>query len=400
MKRLLLVQFLPLVLVISGIIYLTSSGILKYSLFPPPAPKYSAASVEGTRYLPHIKGEWQLEDYLLSTGSDHENIFMFGSSELTSASEANAYRFISKHFSTQLVAVGEAGNQCFSIYSQLLACRERLPDAPVVIILSPGWFEGKYAAGTPAPVYMNYVSPWMLQKMMYDSSAHCRHYVTKRFASLYPEITSPATMHREMYLRYCAGRDPFSAAYCSPLRILNSFNLRDVPFTYLVPDKSARPYQRQPLRTDTVSITWDSLLQTARTKALAGITTNSIGINDDYYNQFVKGKTSKVHPVPRSKNTELDDFHELVKLLKARNVNASFIIMPMHPHYYTNLHELQPVMDEITATLSDAKLPVYNMFVTDTAAYDKALLTDVMHPGDYGWYRMSRFIIETYHLSE
>lgn len=401
MKRLLLVQVLPLVLVISGIIYLTSSGILRYTLFPPPAPKYSAASVEGTRYLPHIKGEWQLEDYLLSTGSDHENIFMFGSSELTSASEANAYRFISKQFSTQLVAVGEAGNQCFSIYSQLLACRYRLDGAPVVIILSPGWFEGKYAAGTTAPVYMNYVSPWMLQKMMYDSSAHCRRYVINRFASLYPDITSPAPMHREMYLRYCAGRDPFSAAYCTPLRIPISFSFLNVPFTYIVPSRESQvPDARHTIVPDSVSINWDSLLQAARTKALAGITTNSIGINDDYYNQFVKGKTSKVHPVPRSSNTELEDFHELVKLLKDRNVNASFIIMPMHPHYYTNLHELQPVMDEITTTLADAKLPVYNMFVTDTAAYDKALLTDVMHPGDYGWYRMSRFIIETYHLSE
>lgn len=399
MKRLLLVQVLPLVLVISGIIYLTSSGRLRYTLFPTPVPEYSAASVEGTRYLPYIKGELQLEDYLLSTGSDYENIFMFGSSELTSASEANAYRFISKHFSTQLVAVGEAGSQCFSIYSQLLACRERLPNAPVVIILSPGWFEGKYAAGTPAPVYMNYVSPRMLQKMMYDSSAHCSKYVTTRFASLYPEITSPATMHREMYLRYCAGRDPFSGAYCSPLRIISSFNL-SYPFKKFPLNPDLFIYQRQPLRTDSVTINWDSLLQTARAKSLAGITTNSIGINDDYYNQFVKGKTSEVHPVPRSKNTELDDFHELVKLLKARNVNASFIIMPMHPHYYTNLHEMKPVMDEITTTLADAKLPVYNMFVTDTAAYDKALLTDVMHPGDYGWYKMSRFIIETYHLSK
>lgn len=398
MKRLLLEQVLPLVLVTAGIIYLKASGELDYSLFPPRAPAYPAASVAGTRYLPAIKGQWQMEDYLLSTGRDHENIFMFGSSELTSASDANAYRFISKHFSTQLVAVGEAGNQCFSIYSQLLACRERLPGAPVVIILSPGWFEGKYAAGTTAPVYMNYVSPWMLQKMMYDSSAHCRRYVTKRFASLYPDITSPAPIHRDMYLLNCSNRDRFSAAYCSPLRVLNAFRFYDVPFTYLVPGKHALQYQRQPFRTDTVSMNWDSLLQTARTNAFAGITTNSIGINDDYYNQFVKGKTSKVHPVPRSSNTELDDFHELVKLLKDRNVNASFIIMPMHPHYYTNLHELLPVMDEITTTLAEAKLPVYNMFVTDTAAYDKALLTDVMHPGDYGWYKMSRFIVETYQL--
>lgn len=397
MKRILFVHVLPLVLVTSGIVYLTVSDILSYRLFPPPAPKHTAASVEGTRYLPAINGDPQFEDYLLSTGTNHENIFLFGSSELSSSSDGIAYRFISKNFKTQVVAVGEAGSQCFSIYSQLLANADRLKDAPVVIILSPGWFEGKYAAGTTAPVYMKFISPAMLQAIAADTSDECRRYVAERVASYFPEINSPAAIHRQLYLDHQSARDPFSGAFCFPLRAGNSFMH---PHSKQNDSGIVRSYKCMPLATDSVSINWDSLLQAVRSKSLAGITTNSIGINDDYYNHFVKGKTSKVHPVPRSRNTELDDFQELVKLLKARNVNASFIIMPMHPHYYRNLHEMKPVMDEITTTLADAKLPVYNMFTADTAAYDKALLTDVMHPGDYGWYMMSRFIIETYHLSK
>lgn len=392
MKRLLLVYILPLLPVVAGLLYVSGSAKWNAALFPVKPAPFTDAAISGTRYIPEPDGDPQFENYLLSTGTNYENIFLFGSSELSSSSDGIAYRFISKNFKTQVVAVGEAGSQCFSIYSQLLAKGNRLRDAPVVIILSPGWFEGKYAAGTAAPVYLKFISSAMLERIDADTSDECRRYVAQRVASYLPEINSPAAIHRKLYLDHRARRDPFSGAFCFPLRAGNAF-IHQSP-------KQPAPgvYKRMPLVADSVSINWDSLLNSARTKSLAGITTNSIGINDDYYNHFVKGKTSEVHPVLRSRNTELDDFQELVKLLKARNVNASFIILPMHPHYYCNLREMKPVMDEITTTLADAKLPVYNMFTADTAAYDKALLTDVMHPGDYGWYTMSRFIIETYHL--
>ena len=41
-----------------------------------------------------------------------------------------------------------------------------------------------------------------------------------------------------------------------------------------------------------------------------------------------------------------------------------------------------------------------NIFETDTTQYDKAILRDIMHMSDYGWYKVDQFIINTYHLAK
>jgi poly-D-alanine transfer protein DltD len=77
----------------------------------------------------------------LQSDSYYPVITLLGSSELLSDSKALPHRFINSLFPVKTKALGHAGNQCLSIYCQLLANEAKLKVAPAVIVISPGWFE-------------------------------------------------------------------------------------------------------------------------------------------------------------------------------------------------------------------------------------------------------------------
>ncbi len=397
MRQLLVTTLLPLFAAAAAWFFLRQEQQLPQKLFTPQQHQVKPADIVGKRWIQEFDGEPVLEDYLLKTGDGYENIFLFGSSELTSASDAVSYRFVSRHFHTQVVGVGEAGNQCFSIYTQLFANADRLKDAPVVIILSPSWFAGPDAvAGTPAEIWLKFNSPAMLQRISRDSSASEKAYFAERFATLFYDFNRPDPEHRKLFYNYQVNRNPFCNALYTPLKqALPLFN--DVMPAPATPEAT---YQRTPIQTDHVHLDWDSLYEAAKGRARAAATNNTMGVNNSYYDQFVKGRRGEFFPVPRSQNREMDDFHALLQLLERRGAKASFIILQVNSLYYKNTHDLQPMVDELTTAISKTDFPCYNMFDTDSTRFEKELFTDVMHPGDYGWLKMTRFIIDTYHLND
>jgi D-alanine transfer protein len=90
----------------------------------------------------------------------------------------------------------------------------------------------------------------------------------------------------------------------------------------------------------------------------------------------------------------------LVKLLRTKNANASFIIMPINPYYYTNSAEFTPFVNILENELKNNQFPYLNLWNADTATFDNGVLTDIMHLGKYGWYQVNKFIVETYHLAQ
>jgi poly-D-alanine transfer protein DltD len=84
--------------------------------------------------------------------------------------------------------------------------------------------------------------------------------------------------------------------------------------------------------------------------------------------------------------------------LKAKAADASFVILPLNPYYYANLDELDPVMQELAATVRKNGYSCLNFWATRSEEFEKGVLSDVMHLSDYGWYRVDRFIADTYNL--
>lgn len=340
------------------------------------------------------------EKQFLKKINDSETIFLLGSSELTNSSEAIPYNYISNHFTTQIIAVGHAGNQCLSIYSQLLANKNRLKNAPLIIIVSPGWFESKPSKGTSSEVFLEFNSERYLNRIIKDEHETIFNaYLFKRISQLYCEFNSPNLEIKLMNFKYRASQSFFHKICYSPLIYCDNLvlDLKEKMLPQTEPEDE--PFKRKPIISDSVSVNWDSLFARSKADVIRKVTNNNLGIADDYYTQAIHGKSGHIEPVSEMFNQELEDYKMLIKILKEKNVNASFIISPLNPLYYRNLKDMAPTVNIIENEMKKNGFPVLNLFETDTSRYDKAILQDVMHMSDYAWYQVNHFIINTYHLN-
>jgi|SRR3954468_12445216 len=397
MKKIVLLCFLPFLLASFALNYLSQNQHLTNLLFQQEECK---AINRHAPFIENFKDNKAFEDFFLKPDSV-ETIFILGSSELTETSDALPYNFISAHFTTPLRGVGHAGNQCFSIYTQLLANEQKLKNARIVIILSPGWFESKPSLGTTSSLFLEFNSDKFLNRILSaDSQTNFHSYAYKRIAQFYTEFNSPSLELKLMNFNHQASKSVVHKALYAPLICFDTYLLNKkkqlVAFNY-TPDKWV---EHPAIVSEHVHINWDSLYATSKEEVLKKVTNNSLGIADDYYTEYIHGKTGHMDAVSPPFNQELKDCNQLIDLLHDKQVNVSFIISPLNPFYYKNLKDIEPTIRLIEDKLKQNNFPYLNLFTTDTNRYEKAILHDVMHMSDYGWYKVNRFIVDTYKLSD
>jgi D-alanyl-lipoteichoic acid biosynthesis protein DltD len=403
MKKITLLYFLPFILSLITVYAVAVTPALSHLFFPP--KMYERLLHQELPFIENFKAhrgenDWY-EDEFLKSDTSAEKIYLLGSSELAATTEGIPYNFISKHFTTQVMGVGHAGNQCFSIYMQLLAKQQLLKNAPIVIILSPGWFESKPSRGTSSEVFLEFNSERFLNNVLKeDDHSLYYHYACKGVSHLYEEFNSPSLELRLMNFKYRASKSLLHQFIYAPLIYCDEhlLSIRERINPLNLPDD--RGFERAPIRPESVYLNWDSIFKANKEEVLKHVTTNTMGIADDYYTEHIHGKTGFMQPVKETVNQELEDCNMLIRLLKEKKANASFIISPLNPYYYKNLEALSPTIKKIEAEISSNGFPYLNLFETDTNRYEKAVLHDVMHLSDYGWYQVNRFIIDTYHLSK
>ena len=344
MKQILLVYLFPFVLAIFSIYYI-SNNAGDINLF------FAKKTVENTstpafNYIGNFENTIY-EDAFLKSGDSTETIFLLGSSELVYSSPAIPYNFISDHFKTKLKAVGHAGNQCFSIYVQLLANYQRLKNAPVVIIISPGWLESKASKGTTSKIFLEFNSESFLRNINSNSAdEEFVSYADKRISQLYSEFNSPNLQLKLMNFNYRSSVSLLHKLIFYPLICSDKFlsNQKEK----IEPTKQiGTSFKRLPIMPQSVSINWDSLFSSSKKEVLSKATNNNLGVNNEYYTQHVHGKTGNMQPVPTCVNQETEDFKMLIKLVKEKNMNVRFIISPLNPLYYKNLKDLSPTVSII-----------------------------------------------------
>jgi poly-D-alanine transfer protein DltD len=397
MKQILAAYILPACISLFLVYRFAANPQLNNSLFPKPAEKSVSKPFV---FIENFKDAPECEDLFLQDDSA-ANIFLLGSSELTGETEASPYRFISLHFSTNLKSVGHAGNQCFSIYSQLLANEDRLKDARIVVILSPMWFFSKEAAGTSSAIFLEFNSENFLNRIIHnDSIPAFKAYENRRVSGMFSEFSSPGLALKQMHFGHQSSISPVHYLLYQPILKENELLLKIKSQLEKKTKSQREALIRIPVVPDTFNMNWDSILSFSRSQILTTMTNNSWGINNEYFSEHIKGKTSNVRIGPLSKNNELEDFRMLLKLLKEKKANASFIIIPMNPYYYINLKDADPIISTIESEIKQAEFPYLSYWVTDTSKYEKGVLRDVMHLSDYGWHKANRFITETYHLTK
>lgn len=396
MKKIGLLILVPIAVAVTCL-FLVFDQVNRFA-FAPGAKVQQPADI---RFIDNFREHPYFEDDFLQSNDSSETIFLLGSSELTTSTPAIPFNFITDHFKTRVVAVGHAGNQCFSIFSQLLANEHKLKDAPVVIMLSPGWFDAKYSSGTSAALFLEFNSETYLNAIFrHAEPSEFRDYAVHRISNLFSEITNPDLTTKLIFYEEQSGKSIFHKAAYSPLVTVDAA-LNTIKFRLLRKTASRQErFVRKPIVAESVAVNWDSLLTASRQEQLRNSGTNQWYIDDVYYAEYVKGEHGVIEAAPRNENQELEDFRMLLKLLKARSANVSFVLMPLNPYFYENIHVMDPVIASLRQELKASGFPCLDLWTSDKAGYDKGILRDVMHLGDYGWYQVDKFIVDTYKLQK
>ena len=219
--------------------------------------------------------------------------------------------------------------------------------------------------------------------------------------TFYDEFSTPSLELKLMNFKHRSSQSFIHKIQYSPLIYSDYFllSLKKLIMPQLMADESSN--KRHALVPEPVTINWDSVYQVSKAIVLSKATKNRMGIDDEFYNQYIHSdKGGHIEAVSERHNQELEDFKMLLKLLKAKKTNARIIISPLNCLYYKNLPALFPTIRLIEAEVKKSGFPYLNLFEMDKTKYDIALLSDIMHISDYGWYKIDRFIIETYKLSK
>jgi D-alanyl-lipoteichoic acid biosynthesis protein DltD len=395
MKKIFFIYLIPLCFALA-FLHLFNKKFNEFFFKAEPVSKADSA----LRYIDNFQNNQFYEDKFLLSNDSSETIVILGSSELNGSTEAIPYNFISDNFKTKVVGVGHAGNQCFSIYSQLLANENRLKNAPIVIILSPGWFESKSTKGTSSAIFLEYNSEWFLKTINKNSiDNEFTAYENKRISQLYNEFNAPNLELKLMNYKHLASKSFIHAILFYPVILFDNL-LISYKEKIVTQRKQITVTDRKPIISEEISINWDSLLTASKVEITQNSNNNRFGINNQYYNDNIRGKRGKVEPVRVCFNQELEDFKMLLKLLKNKKANVSFVMSPLNPIYCKNLDDLSPTINVITDDIKQNGYCCLNLFETDTLKYDKAVLFDIMHMSKYGWYKINKFIVETYKLTK
>lgn len=337
-------------------------------------------------YIDNYATEPRLSSMLARTLADGSSIVLLGSSELATADHpAKPVNFFNKELGRPLFAIGHDGNQTFSMHAQLIAADIDLKNAELAILISPSWFVDRAGrSGTELATFLEYQPSPSLYR------------IQSRIKAGDP-LAAPVGVFMAEHERELGSAQPIAlwlARNASPTgRWLYAFSqpLNDAVIRATSEDMLFEPRLKEetlPARADTIPMDWSARYAQGRAEHLAKCTNNKVFVNDAYYAEHVHGKTREVDIHPLDANRELRDFRGLLDYLKATNAKPFFILQPLNPYVYTNLKALDPTMNAVRQELDQAGFRYLDMWVTDTADFQPGTLTDVMHLGPLGWYRV------------
>jgi D-alanyl-lipoteichoic acid biosynthesis protein DltD len=394
MKNIFLFFVLPFFIAASVVLFISHNVSVNSFLANQTEESDSEADMHFPRCISAINSNPFLESLILS---DTKTIYIFGSSELSTSTPAIPYNFFPDKLHASALAVGHAGNQCFSIYTQLLANRNSLKDKKIVVMVSPGWFESKPSKGTSSAVFLEFNSEKYVTTILSQEKDDFSEYAQKRIADFYNEFNSPYPALKLMAFNHQASKSFLHKCFYQPLIAANMFVMNNNA-SY---GSDCYSVSCGNIEEKASSINWDSLLAETKTQVLSRASNNPMGIENNYYNQYINGSKGNVSFVNEKFNQELEDFKMLVRLLKTENADACFVISPLNPYYYEDIAELKPTIFEIKNIIGahyNLEQNCFNLFSDSKETYDKALLNDVMHFSDYGWYCIDKYIASKYQL--
>ncbi len=399
----------PFLLALAVCFLLVRSG--KINSFSNNHPATIDTAISKATYYPYFSNDLNTEIWLRSH-LKNGTVVLLGSSELSAQSDKYiANKFLTDSMQIPCVAFGKAGNQCFNIFCQLLSFNKDLKNARVVIVLSPGWFDG-YTDGTSAELFLLYNNRRTLGYILEDDSipGEFKNYIGKYVSRHFSSINAPdESLLSFYYLNKQA--NPVSKIATAPFAAFHRFCLDKRNDIYLqayadqhlqfpnhyIPTNELTSWRYVNADFRFRELNWDSLGQKELAAFNLASSNNTAGVENEYYEAWVRGRWFKpLKNLSLEESTEYQDFLMLMNLLHYYNADAYFIIQGLNPHVLTSSGNLDHTITAIETEIDERGYKCYNMFTSSKEKYVKGTLNDIMHTGEYGWMKIDSAIAHHY----
>ncbi|WP_059379479.1 D-alanyl-lipoteichoic acid biosynthesis protein DltD [Achromobacter sp. PD1] len=329
-------------------------------------------------YIPNLGNTLQEQTRNLSRMSQAlrtgDRLVILGSSELTSNDlRFVPYRYLADELQMPVLAYGHSGFQSLGMQLVLAAMAEDLsPASRVVVMLSPGWFDGEGGLGPDE--FKEHANP------------------------LLPRLLRQPEGRAEV-VRWLQAKGDAGVAWSMAAEQAYVFRQRLVdlwaPAAHAAP---APEREREGPPAAARVVDWEALAAEAQGAEQALMGGNRYAVRDEFFNKYLRsipegGKTAYL-PQPLTGRDELRELDALMALLRQRGVNAFFVMQPLHPLVFKDLDRFGPVQREVAALCQRYAMRCMDMY---SAPFEVGTLRDVQHLGELGWLRVNQKIAEVFY---
>ncbi len=334
---------------------------------------------------------------VLSKNIDDNTIVVLGSSELSSADEIGypKYLFSNKDSNFKMLLVGRGYCQSFHHAINVAALSDILSNRKVVLIVSPQWFSEEGISNQAYPrVFLESLYIEMMKNPKLSKKTKKEIYLrSKKLLSLDAGKLERAEDYKEIYLD--SKNNPLTSL---KLNIINGFF--DFKNNYILSDQflDASSVGK---KIDISDIDFDKLMVEAETASKKNCTNNDYGINDSYFDTYIKSQYDEQRDAAKDKSfvesPEYEDLELFLRVCRELDIEPMLISVPVNgrwydytgfpkddrQNYYEKIRKLADKYDVRLADFSDKEYELY-------------FLKDVMHLGEKGWVYLDEEIYNFY----
>ncbi|CAB3956579.1 hypothetical protein LMG6001_04462 [Achromobacter insolitus] len=328
-------------------------------------------------YIPNLGNTLQEQTRNLSRMSQAlrtgDRLVILGSSELTSNDlRFVPYRYLADELQMPVLAYGHSGFQSLGMQLVLAAMAEDLsPASRVVVMLSPGWFDGDGGLGPDE--FKEHANP------------------------LLPRLLRQPEGRAEV-VRWLQAKGDAGVAWSMAAEQAYVFRQRLVDLWTPAHAAPAPEREREGPPAAARVVDWEALAAQAQDTEQALMAGNRYAVRDEFFNKYLRsipagGKTA-YQPQPLTGRDELRELDSLMALLRQRGVPALFVMQPLHPLVFKDLDRFRPVQQEVAALCQRYAMRCMDMY---SAPFEVGMLRDVQHLGELGWLRVNQKIAEVFY---
>jgi len=343
------------------------------------------------------KGETAVRNliYLADALRNGKTIVIMGSSELDKLLW-NPYTpniFFPEHHLARVYSYGRAGFETLGMYGLLYGVRPHLnARSRLVIMLSPAWFHSTDLQ--VATFSENFNDNVLLQDYWSDEARSVFHDYLSAHQSDFTSMTSvqrtylddPTSIFDENLPGFL-GRTVNARAYAQRVKL----NLRLERLAQPVP-------QGQYEAGNAAYLPWDRYEAEARKHESSMMTNNDLWLRDRFYSLYSSeklGKDRHYYSADMNPEPEMAALRELLQMLQRSKVKALFVMQPINPKLYDDVHAFDATDARIAGLCREYGMRYMDMYAQP---YEQGVLRDGSHPGELGWERIDLQISQFFHL--